>query len=189
MLTKHLGGSRFVLAPDHLHILPRDSFMLIALPNMDGSFTSTFFCPWNIVNNLSFSKEAIKDFLMNNFPDAMKISGIGAAIESFYNSPKGKLMCMTCKPYHIPGGKAILLGDAAHSMVPFYGQGLNCGLEDVKVLVELLDQAQNNRSIAFENFSKQRYPDHRSIIELSKKSFKEMSHDVTPTLFLVRKTS
>ncbi|EDO18028.1 hypothetical protein Kpol_1045p12 [Vanderwaltozyma polyspora DSM 70294] len=176
----------FVISPDYLHIWPRDEFMLIALPNKDGSFTSTFFSSWEILDRLVASKEETRRFFLEYFPDAMEIMGIDEAVEAFHNNPKGRLACIDCKPYHYDG-KAILLGDASHSMVPFYGQGLNCGLEDVKVLMELMNKYDEDRSKAFSEYSRIRYKDHLAIIALSNRNYYEMSHDVTSTMYLLRK--
>ncbi|QLG73337.1 hypothetical protein HG535_0E04210 [Zygotorulaspora mrakii] len=176
----------FAIAPDHLHIWPRDEFMLIALPNADGSFTSTFFGSWALVESLVPSKNKVEEFLLANFPDAMELMGIENAVRSFMDHPKGALMCVECNPYHASGGRAIILGDAAHSMVPFYGQGMNCGFEDVKVLMKLLDK-NKNRTEVFEQYSKQRHEDLVAIVTLAKNNYKEMSHDVTSKMFLMRK--
>lgn len=180
-------NGNFAIAPDHLHIWPRHNYMLIALANGDGSFTSTFFGPWSLVESLRESKDRTRKFLLENFPDAMELMGIDEAVHKFINYPKGALMCVECNPYHVDDGKAIILGDAAHSMVPFYGQGMNCGFEDVRVLMELLDQSKGDRSAAFRRYSETRHKDLVAIIELAKNNYKEMSHDVTSTLFLIRK--
>ncbi|GCF00908.1 kynurenine 3-monooxygenase, mitochondrial precursor [Zygosaccharomyces mellis] len=183
---KKFNGN-FAIAPDHLHIWPRHNFMLIALANGDGSFTSTFFGPWSLVESLTKSRDKTRKFLLQNFPDAMALMGIDDAVHKFITYPKGALMCVECNPYHINGGKAIILGDAAHSMVPFYGQGMNCGFEDVRVLMKLLDQSMGDRSVAFKRYSETRHKDLAAIIELAKNNYKEMSHDVTSTVFLIKK--
>ncbi|SCU79048.1 LAMI_0A07096g1_1 [Lachancea mirantina] len=174
----------FSISPNHLHIWPRHNYMLIALANSDGSFTSTFFGPWSLVETLN-SKSKIEQFFFANFPDAAHLMGLDHAVQAFLNHPKGALMCVECKPYHVPGGKAILIGDAAHSMVPFYGQGMNCGFEDIKVLMNLLDS--QSPAEAFESYSQQRHKDLVAIIELAKANYKEMSHKVTSKAFLLRK--
>lgn len=178
---------KFSIAPDHLHIWPRHNFMLIALANANGSFTSTFFGPWALVESLVKSETKVREFLLENFPDAMCLMGIEDAVRSFINYPKGALMCVECSPYDVSGGRAIIIGDAAHSMVPFYGQGMNCGFEDVKVLMKLLDANNGDRSKAFELYSKRRHEDLVAIIKLAKNNYKEMSHDVTSKLFILRK--
>lgn len=177
---------KFSICPNHLHIWPRHNYMLIALANVDGSFTSTFFGPWSLVERLD-SKDKIESFFKEEFPDAVELIGLENAVYAFENHPKGALMCVECKPYHVPGGKGIILGDAAHSMVPFYGQGMNCGFEDVKVLMRLLDKYKGDRQRAFDEYSHSRHEDLVAIIDLAKNNYKEMSHKVTSKLFLLRK--
>lgn len=177
----------FSLAPDHLHIWPRHQYMLIALANADGSFTSTFFGPWGLVESLLKSEARVREFLIKNFPDAMNIMGIDQAVKSFMSHPKGALMCIECDPYNVSGGRGIILGDAAHSMVPFYGQGMNCGFEDVKVLMTLLDAYNGDRAKAFDAYTRERHQDLTAIVKLAKRNYKEMSHDVTSKVFLLRK--
>lgn len=177
----------FSLTPDHLHIWPRHKFMLIALANKDGSFTSTFFGPWKLVESLLESRSRVQEFLQENFPDAMALMGLENAVECFMTYPKGALMCVECEPYHVPGGRCIILGDAAHSMVPFYGQGMNCGFEDVKVLMKLLDANHGDRAKAFQAYTETRHRDLTAIIKLAIRNYKEMSHDVTSMAFLLKK--
>lgn len=179
-------NGKFAISPNHLHIWPRGNYMLIALANGDGSFTSTFFGPWSLVEGLD-TRSKIQDFLTNNFPDAVEIIGLKQAVDAFENHPRGALMCVECSPYHLSQGRAIILGDAAHSMVPFYGQGMNCGFEDVRVLMQLLDKHSGNRAAAFEEYSSKRHTDLVSIIKLAKNNYKEMSHGVTSNLYLLRK--
>ncbi|KAJ7172573.1 hypothetical protein C8R46DRAFT_1161974 [Mycena filopes] len=121
------GDPVFVLDPEHLHIWPRHSFMFIALPNKDKSFTCTLFaptCPW-------FKKY---------FPDALELIGPDNLAKDWAQNPRSPLICTKSNPYHYLD-RAILLGDSSHSMPPFYGQGLNCGLEDVRVLDTLFGEA------------------------------------------------
>lgn len=177
---------KFAISPNHLHIWPRGTYMLIALANGDGSFTSTFFGPWSLIESLD-TRDKIQEFLISNFPDAVDLIGLEPALNAFENHPRGALMCVECKPYNLSQGRAIILGDAAHSMVPFYGQGMNCGFEDVKVLMKLLDKHAGNRAVAFDAYSAQRHIDLVSIIKLAKNNYKEMSHSVTSSLYLMRK--
>lgn len=127
----------FAMPPNHLHIWPRRSFMLIALPNKDRSFTLTLFVPFAELRALETRADA-EAFFAHHFPDAVKLIG-PRIVDDFMSNPRGNLVTIACTPGNL-GGRAQVLGDAWHSMVPFYGQGLNCGLEDVRVLARYLDR-------------------------------------------------
>lgn len=180
-------GGKYALSPHYLHIWPHDDFMLIALPNTDGSFTSTFFGPWSLLNSELTDANNISSFLLKHFPDAMEIMGIENAVSRFLDNPKESLVSINCYPYHNDSGKLILLGDAAHSMVPFFGQGMNCGFEDVKVLMQLLDRCRGDRVEAFRLYTETRHKDLLSIVKLAKRNYKEMAHDVKSWSFFIRK--
>lgn len=181
MPPKKQGG--FAISKDHLHIWPRDNFLLIALPNADGSFTSTFFGPWSLVDSLVKSESRTKEFLATNFPDAMALMDLEKTTTEFINNPKSPLMCVECNPYHLSNGSAILIGDAAHSMVPFYGQGLNCGFEDVRVLIELFDKYHGDRVTAFQKYTETRFGDLVTINRLARENYTELSHNVNSIWF------
>lgn len=175
----------FLIDANHLHIWPRKDFMLIALPNADGSFTSTFFGPWKMTESLN-SKEAVDKFFNKNFPDAVPLIGIDKIEDAFMNHPRSALMHVTCSTYHY-SDKCIIIGDAAHSMVPFYGQGMNCGFEDIRILLELLDKYHQNRKKAFEEYSTTRHKNLLAILKLALDNFSEMSTKVQSPIFLMRK--
>lgn len=175
----------FLLDPNHLHIWPRKEFMLIALANNDGSFTSTFFGPWELTESLNKS-EIIEKFFNENFPDAIKLIGIENIIKVFLENPKGALMQVTCNKYNY-SDKCIIIGDASHSMVPFYGQGMNCGFEDVRILLNLLD-SNESREVAFNSYSEKRHDDLKAILKLAIDNYKEMSTKVISHAYLFRKT-
>ncbi|CCE65195.1 hypothetical protein TPHA_0K00610 [Tetrapisispora phaffii CBS 4417] len=178
----------YIFSENYLHIWPRDNFMLIALPNNDGSFTATFFASVEIFHKLmAMDKDEFQNFITSNFEDVTNIVHIDVFMECLYQNSGNDLNCRTCYPYHVDGGKALLLGDAAHSMVPFYGQGLNCGFEDVKFLQSMLDQHNDDRNLAFRDFSRLRVQDHLAIIDMSKRNYFEMSHDVVSNMFIVKK--
>ncbi|VEU20860.1 DEKNAAC101706 [Brettanomyces naardenensis] len=175
----------FRIDANHLHIWPRKNFMLIALPNGDGSFTSTFFGPWKLTESLN-KKELVEQFFSENFEDAVDLIGMDKIVEAFLDHPKGALMPVTCNQYHY-SDKCIIIGDAAHSMVPFYGQGMNCGFEDIRVLLQLLDKHDQDRKLAFDEYTATRHKDLLAILELALNNYYEMSTKVQSPRYLIRK--
>jgi kynurenine 3-monooxygenase len=129
---------KFLLEKNALHIWPRGTYMLIALPNFDGSFTCTLFLPYE--GPVSFEKlitvDQVKAFFEAEFADAVSI--IPDLAENFVNSPLGHMDTIKCSSWNV-GGQALLLGDAAHAIVPFFGQGANCGFEDLSILEDCMD--------------------------------------------------
>ncbi|GAA5894284.1 hypothetical protein JCM6882_007621 [Rhodosporidiobolus microsporus] len=139
-------GDTFLLEPNYLHIWPRGEFMLIALANQDKSFTLTLFAYDSTFSTLEAQRASAKssgmnpivELFRNEFPDALEHMGEEALMRSWRENPKDGLVTVECSPYHYED-KVLLVGDAAHAMVPFYGQGMNCGFEDVRVLSSILD--------------------------------------------------
>lgn len=181
------GDSKFHIDPNHLHIWPRHEFMLIALANEDGSFTSTFFSPWSVIESFGTSSDKFIDFFKYNFPDAFKLMGEKKLRYAFENQPRGSLMQVNAYPYHNPNGRALIIGDAAHLMVPFYGQGMNCGFEDIRVLMELIDKNNGEVSESFRQYSVLRAEDLQTISKLALDNYHEMSSKVTNVWYLFRK--
>lgn len=175
----------FQIDANHLHIWPRHKFMLIALPNLDGSFTSTLFAPWDVMDTLH-SDEKILEFFNENFPDAVDLITEKELLYAFHMHPRGKLLSVTCNKYN-HSGKCLIIGDASHGMVPFYGQGMNCGFEDVDVLMALLDKHEDDVEKAFNEYTETRHKDLVAIVDLAKENYKEMRHKVTSKLFVLRK--
>ncbi|KAI9222571.1 hypothetical protein BC828DRAFT_345903 [Blastocladiella britannica] len=120
----------FHLDPNHLHIWPRGSYMMIALANPDGSFTCTMFAPWNLLDAVKTPAD-LRELFAREFADAVPM--LPDLEAEFFGNPRGPLMTIKAKPYHVLD-RAVIIGDAAHAMVPFFGQGMNCGFEDVQVL-------------------------------------------------------
>lgn len=184
-------GGNFALDKHHLHIWPRQEFMLIALPNPDGSFTSTLFAPFKLFDSLTTSQDVVS-FFKREFPDALHLIGEGRLLNIWEQNPVAPLIQIKCSPYHLKN-RAILLGDATHAMVPFYGQGMNCGFEDLRVLNKLLaehgvtSKSTQNLEFALQAYSDTRHDDLLAILKLAMGNYIEMRSSVTSKLYLVRK--
>ncbi len=169
-----------------LHIWPRGNFMLIALPNLDGSYTCTLFAPFE--GEESFEKlntsEDVQSYFQSIFPDFVPL--IPDLCEQFFTNPTSSLAIMRTYPWHV-NDKALLIGDAAHATVPFYGQGMNCGFEDCRVLDELLDKYEHNLKDCFEEYSRIRKPDGDGVQDLSMDNFIVMRDKTADPKFLLQK--
>lgn len=174
------------LEKNALHIWPRKDFMLIALPNMDGSFTCTLFM--NQAGETSFealkNKEDVTAFFNSNFKSAMPL--LDDPIQDFMSKEPSPLCLVHIYPWVI-NNKVGLIGDAAHAMVPFYGQGMNCGFEDCRILNELIDKHHGNWQEILNAYQESRKPNGDAIIELAKRNFVEMSELSADKNFLLRK--
>ena len=179
------GKGEFAMAKNALHIWPRESYMLIALPNLDGSFTGTLFFPFE--GPLSFKSlhdpAKFEDFFARAFPDALRLIP-DLAVQCAEN-PTSSLITVRCFPWHI--NQTFLIGDAAHAIVPFYGQGMNAGFEDCRVLDGLLDEFNNDLTLALPAFEGSRKPDTEAIAGLALDNFVEMRDLVADPEFLLRK--
>ncbi|HLT92900.1 MAG TPA: NAD(P)/FAD-dependent oxidoreductase, partial [Woeseiaceae bacterium] len=179
------AGGTFRLDPGALHIWPRGGFMLIALPNTDGSFTATLFLARE--GSPSFAEltdaAAIRDFFAREFPGAVPL--LPRLVEEFAENPQGRLGTVYSEPWHV-GGKVLLLGDAAHAIVPFHGQGMNCAFEDVAVLDALLDEHQDFDAL-FGAFMRARRPDTDAIAQMALENYLEMRDTVLDPAFQRRK--
>ncbi len=171
------------ISKGHLHIWPRGDFMLIALPNMDGSFTVTLFLSYDEgeynFENLT-SEEKITEFFEKEFPDALAL--IPNIKEEFINNPTGPLGTIKCSPWSYEN-KTLLIGDSSHAIVPFYGQGMNASFEDVFVLDEILNQDLGDWKTVFKTYQKTRKKDTDAIADLAIDNFHEMKDHVANPLF------
>ncbi len=178
-------SGEWALEPRALHIWPRRSFMLIALPNPDRSFTATLFFP--LEGELSFAalrtEADVRAFFEHEFPDVLPV--MPALVEEFFSNPTGHLVTIRCFPWSYDG-KVLLLGDAAHAIVPFYGQGMNAGVEDCVLLLHFL-QRYEDWSVAFRAFERFRKPSADAIAQLALDNFVEMRDKVADPRFLLRK--
>ncbi len=172
----------FQMEKNALHIWARHEFLMIALPNFDGSFTCTLFLAFTGEN--SFEKldneKSLLAFFQANFPDALRL--MPNLIEDFFTNPTGNLGTIKCFPWNV-GGKALLLGDSAHAMVPFYGQGMNCSFEDCRVLDSLIEKHGANWETVFDEYSNQRKPNADAICDLAEENFYEMRDAVADPVF------
>ena len=166
-----------------LHIWPRGNFMLIALPNLDGSFTVTLFLSYDEgrynFNNLT-TPEIVTKFFEKEFPDALKL--MPNLVDDFFNNPTAPLGTVKCSPWHYKGN-TLLLGDAAHAIVPFYGQGMNASFEDVVEFDKFLDAHEGDWEATFEAFEKSRKKDTDAIADLALDNFVEMRDHVANPIF------
>lgn len=174
------------LDPHSFHIWPRGEFMLIALANEDGSFTCTLFMPFEGKNSFEEiqTEEALIAFFKEYFPDTDDLI-VNLKHDFFYN-PTSSLVTMQCYPWTFKD-KVALIGDAAHAIVPFYGQGMNAGFEDISALNQLLEEFPDDWSAIFEKYQEIRKPNADAIAELSYRNFIEMSTKTADKEFLLQK--
>ncbi len=182
-----LPDGDYALPPNHLHIWPRNEFMMIALPNTDHSFTVTLFMPFLTFENIRNEFELLT-FFEEHFPDSLDILGRDNLTKEFFSNPTGQVISVKCYP-HFLGGCAVLLGDAAHAVVPFYGQGMNAGFEDCLIFYELLLAAPQDDIVqAAQCYSDTHWRDCHAIADLSKYNYLEMRSHVNSRWFLLLKT-
>lgn len=175
----------FRIEKNALHIWPRESFMMIALPNPDGSFTCTLFLPFRGANSFEslVDESRITAFFSETFSDAIAL--MPTLIEDYQRNATSSLVTMKCFPW--VRNKTLLIGDAAHALVPFYGQGMNAGFEDCRILNTLLDEYHDDWNVVPDAFQRQRKPDADAIADLAVENFIEMRDLVADEKFLLRK--
>ncbi len=176
----------FLLEKNALHIWPRGNYMMIALPNIDGSFTCTLFFPFE--GETSFAtldtKEKVRSFFEKTFTDAASLMPTLEA--DFFHNPTASLVTVKCYPW-IREDKFALIGDAAHAIVPFFGQGMNCGFEDCAVLNSLIEKHQDDWLEILPEYQSLRKPDGDAIADLALNNFIEMRDKVADPKFLLQK--
>ncbi len=178
------SNGKWQIEKNALHIWPRHSFMLIALPNADGSFTCTLFAPFegeNSFEKLKYDEELLQWF-RKYFPDALPL--MPELTKDFFRNPTSSLVTVRCYPW--VQDKVALIGDAAHAIVPFFGQGMNAGFEDVSILDQLMDE-EKEWSRVLDRYQKSRKADADAIADLAIKNFIEMRDRVADDQFLYRK--
>ena len=166
-----------------LHIWPRGDFMVIALPNLDGSFTVTLFLSFDEgeynFNNLT-TPERVEEFFQKEFPDALAL--MPNLVNDFFENPTAPLGTVKCSPWHYKGN-TLLMGDAAHAIVPFYGQGMNASFEDVVEFDKVLDTYEGDWERVFKIYEKNRKKDTDAIADLAIDNFHEMKDHVANPIF------
>lgn len=194
LITPKAGGSgrdAFKMEPNALHIWPRGTYMLIALPNHEGSYTVTLFLPmegpYPSFETLS-TPEKVTRFFTEQFPDALPV--LEDLEGTFFSNPTGRMVTLHTEPWSF-GDRALLLGDAAHAIVPFFGQGMNCGFEDVTEFFEQFDGLEPSQAgrieIFFDRYWRARKPDSDAIARMAVENFVEMRDKVADPKFLLEK--
>lgn len=177
---------RPALDPNALHIWPRGGFMLIALPNTDLSFTATLFLARKGPRSFAAlpDSQAVLEFFMEEFPDAVPL--IPHLTSEFQAHPAGQLATVHAAPWRV-GGQVLLLGDAAHAIVPFHGQGMNAAFEDCVVLESMIDRSDDWQSL-FAEFERIRRPNTEAIAQMALENYTEMRDTVLDPGFVRRKS-
>jgi kynurenine 3-monooxygenase len=176
----------FAMEVNALHIWPRKDYMLIALPNLDKTFTCTLFFPFS--GDLSFekldTKEKVKAFFESTFPDALPL--MPNYLDEFFQNPTSSLVTVKCYPW-VREDKFALIGDAAHAIVPFFGQGMNAGFEDCRILDELIGKNGDDWKSILEEYQQLRKPDADAIADMAVNNFTEMRARTADPKFLLQK--
>jgi kynurenine 3-monooxygenase len=180
------ANGSFLIEKNALHIWPRGSFMMIALPNPDGNFTCTLFLPFEGEKSFARLKtrEEVLQFFKEEFPDAVPI--MPTLLDDFFTNATSSLVTVKCYPW-VFDNRIALIGDAAHAIVPFYGQGMNCGFEDCVVLNELIEKHSGDWNNILGEYQQLRKPDGDAIADLAVANFVEMRDKTADPMFLLQK--
>jgi kynurenine 3-monooxygenase len=178
----------FAFGPDTgLHIWPRDDFMLIALPNDNKSYTATLFAPYNGANGFNalhtVDDRTLLTYMSSNFPDA--VAHMPDVVKQFHASPVGSLMTTHVSPWH--QGRIVLMGDAAHAVLPFLGQGMNAAFEDAYMLFRRLQTCRGDVLKAAADFSEERRSACDSLAEMSHDHYMDMAKNTTSFTYHLNK--
>jgi kynurenine 3-monooxygenase len=179
-------GNSYLIEREALHIWPRGSYMLIALPNLGGSFTVTLFLPKTGSPSFGTLTDAatVVDFFQQHFPDALQL--IPELVSDFFQHPQGILGTVRCQPWYYRDS-ALIVGDASHAIVPFHGQGMNAGFEDCSELIRLLDQQQDDWASVLPQFDALRRPNADAIAEMALENYITMRSSVVDPQFQLKK--
>ena len=177
---------KHLLETHALHIWPRGNYMLISLPNIDGTFACILFLPFEGADGFAglTTQAEVMQFFESRFPDAVSL--MPQLADNYFANPTGAMVTIKCSPWHVQG-RALLLGDAVHAIVPFFGQGINCGFEDCTCLVDLLDRHGADWARVCREFEKERKVNTDAIADMAIENFTEMRDLVADSRFLFRK--
>ncbi|WP_350288059.1 NAD(P)/FAD-dependent oxidoreductase [uncultured Croceitalea sp.] len=180
-------GGGYRIEKNALHIWPRGKFMMIALPNLDGSFTVTMFHPYEGEGgfNTLDTAEKVTTFFKEYYPDSLQ--HFPNLVEEYFENPVGMLGTIKCYPWQA-FGKTLIMGDAAHAIVPFYGQGMNASFEDVRIFDETLNECDDDLEKAFKIFQDNRVNNANAIADLAVDNFYEMQDKVSDEIFIRKRT-
>lgn len=176
-------NNAFLMEKNALHIWPRGSFMMIALPNPSGDFTCTLFVPYEKFDSVKTDAD-IQKFFEEEFADALPM--MPTLLEDYKQNPVGSLVTVKCYPW-VNKDKLALMGDAAHAVVPFYGQGMNCSFEDVVVFDDMVEKYGDDWKTIFDEYQKERKPNADAIADLAVQNYYEMADKVGDKHFLHKK--
>ncbi|MFT4681000.1 MAG: kynurenine 3-monooxygenase [Flavobacteriales bacterium] len=179
-------NGEFRMEKNALHIWPRGSYMLIALPNLDGSFTVSLFLPFEGERSFDALKteQDVEAFFTEIFPDTLEL--MPTLVKDFFGNPTSSLTIIKCFPWSY-SDKVLMMGDASHAIVPFYGQGMVSGFEDCHVFDQLADSNWDDKRALFQAFENSRKPDGDAIADLALRNFIEMRDLVADEQFILRK--
>ena len=175
----------YAMPHNSIHIWPKQEFLLLALPNQDKSFTVTLFMPKKKFDDIK-TKENVLAFFNEHFPDSIDKIGADHLVNSFFNNPTGSLLSIKCSPYYLDS-HTVILGDAAHAMVPFYGQGVNAGLEDCLIFDECLEKVNGDLHKAAQTYSDLRCKSCHAITDMSMHNYLVLRSDCTSRFYRLKK--
>jgi kynurenine 3-monooxygenase len=184
-IPPHPETGDFQLSPNHLHIWPKQTQMFIAIPSIDKSFTSTLFMPDAFFDSIKTRADLIS-FFKEHYADVLQILGEDSLCDQYFNNEHLPLVSIRTGPYHY-SDRCVIVGDAAHAMVPFYGQGMNAGFESVNVLFKHIRAHPQDLKAALDAYTAERQPDAWAIVELAMRNYDEMRSGVTKRGYLLRK--
>lgn len=182
-MTMPAKAGKYAMDEHSLHIWPRGNHMLMGLPNKDGSFTMTLYMPHEWFGKYK-SAEAFKEYFQKYYPDAVEL--MPDFVKEYESNPQGFLGIVRMKPW-IYQDQIALLGDAAHAMVPFFGQGMNSGFSDVQFLIDQMDAHPDDYQTIMKNYEAFQKPSGDAIADMSRENFSEMCEKVGDSKFLLRK--